>query len=288
MGVPCPSAGALPDEVPGPRRAPKSPALVSASDVPPVPGNPSLDLFTLPRWERTYLGVLRSLARHSPPARDGGTLPPRVPGALAVPTGCRFPDRHKPLSLCPPGRCLCPFHSWARRGSALTCARGWVSGGSRVGTAPWHPQHGFWGGGCSLQPPLLHLAASPSSQRSRHGSGSRHRETQKEEKQEGGKKYLKVQKSKKAKKKSPLLEIFFFLGSISSYISVQMLAAPRQRRAPLPLPIPRDAHPGGDAARREPSLRLQRRHPTGTRLHPSITGKRRGGGGKKGEGEKGK
>lgn len=72
------------------------------------------------------------------------------------------------------------------------------------------PQHGFWGGGCSLQPPLLHLAASPSSQRSRHGSGSRHRETQKEEKQEGGGKYLKVQKSKKAKKKNPPSLRFFF------------------------------------------------------------------------------
>lgn len=207
MGVPCPAAaGVLPGEAPGPCGAPKSPALVSASDVPPVPGNPSLDSFTLPRWERTYLGVFRSLTRRSPPARDGGTLPPRAPGPRLFPRDADSLTPHEPRTLCPPDRCFCPFHSWPGRGSATTCARGWVDEGVPLGCCPMGPLERLLG--WELLPPtpsctwqLPHPSSAP-------GHGSQHRETQKEEKQDGGEKYLKVQKRKK--KIPPSLRFFFF------------------------------------------------------------------------------
>lgn len=200
MGVPCPAAaGVLPGEAPGSCREPKSPALVRASDVPPVPGNPSLDSFTLPRWERTYLGVFRPLTRRSPPARDGGTLPPCAPGARGVPTGCRFPDPSRaPLAVSPP--VAASAHFTAGQGEARhprVPGAGWM-GGSRVGAAPWDPLERLLGWGLLPPTPVLHLAASPSFQRSRPrlaASGD----------PEGGKAGWggKVFKSTKKEKKSP-------------------------------------------------------------------------------------
>lgn len=159
-----------------------------------MPGNARLGLFTLPRWERTYLGVFPDPPL---PSRTGWGDPARL-----LPRDPLTPL--KPLSLGPPGRCLCPLHSWAGRAKAPTCARGWVRGGPGWVLPRGTPPEGLWGGGCSLLSPLLHLAASPSFQRSRHGSGSRHRETQKEEKQEvGGEKVFKSTKKQKKKKSPP-------------------------------------------------------------------------------------
>lgn len=243
----------------------------------PRTGNPSLDFFTLPRWDRTYLGVFRSLTRRSPPR-------PRLFPWDADPL-----TPQEPLWLCPPGRCLCPFHSWAGTGSAPTCARARLGGGSQWVLPRATPQSGFWGGGSSPQPPSctwqpLHPSSAPDTAAARGIGRPRRRKSRRG----GGGKVFKSTKKEK-KKNPPLLEIFFS----PSWKHFQLYKCPDVGcTAPAPRSAPaansqRCSSRGGRSAAGA-SLRLQRRHPTGTRLHPSITGKRRGGGGKKrggGEGE---
>lgn len=87
----------------------------------------------------------------------------------------------------------------------------------------------------------------------------------------------------KKKDSPPFAFSFFFFGSISSYISVQMLAAPRQRRASLPAANSQRCSSRG-GTRRGGSPRSGEPGPACTRASP---GKRRGGRGREEEEKKG-
>lgn len=157
-----------------------------------MPGNPSLGLFTLPRWDRTYLGVFQSLTR-----TGRGHPAPRAPGC---PHGMQLPDPSGAPLAVSPRPLFRPFT--AGQGQALPHVR---RGSGWVGSPRWELPRGTprtaSGLGAALSDPPPALGSLPILAPLQHGSGLGHRETQKEHKQEWG--GGEVFKSTKNKKKSP-------------------------------------------------------------------------------------